>query len=323
MKILYALRRFVPVFTLGLALASCSKEPAAPAGAPQLVVGFSQIGAESEWRARETESIQKEAAKRGIELKFADAQGRQENQIKALKSFVAQGVDAILLAPQTKLGWDNALLEVQRAGIPVVLVDRGIETKDESLYATLIASDFVEEGRVIGRWLAEKTGGTCNVVELAGTVGSDPAIERAKGFAEAIAAFPGIRVLKSQPAEFTRAKGKEVMEAFLKAEGDAIQAVYAHNDDMALGALQALEEAGKKPGVDVLVLGIDAAKPAFTELVAGKLNALVECSPLLGPLAFDAVEKVLRGESVPKRTLVPDRLFDASNAAEELSKREY
>lgn len=319
MKILVVLR----VLVLGLALASCSKEPAGTTGTKKLVVGFSQIGAESEWRARETESIQREAAKRGIELKFADAQGRQENQVKALKSFVAQGVDAILLAPQTKLGWDNALEEVKRAGIPVVLVDRGIETKDEALFATLIASDFVEEGRAIGRWLGERTSGTCAVVELAGTVGSDPAIERAKGFEEAIAAFPGIRVLKSQPAEFTRAKGKEVMEAFLKSDGDAIGAVYAHNDDMALGALQALEEAGRKPGVDVLVLAIDAAKPAFTELVAGKINALVECSPLLGPLAFDAVEKVLRGESVPKRTIVPDRLFDASNAAAEFPKREY
>lgn len=306
-----------------LLLASCSPSSEPPTGEKPLVVGFSQIGAESEWRARETDSMLAEARRRGIVLKFADAQGRQENQIKALKSFVAQKVDAIVLAPQTKLGWQNALEEVKRAGIPLVLVDRGIEVQDESLYATLIASDFVEEGRMIGRWLAQKTGGECNVVELAGTVGSDPAIERAKGFAESIAAFPGIRVIKSQPAEFTRAKGKEVMEAFLKSEGDAIQAVYAHNDDMALGALQALEEAGKRPGEDVLVVAIDAARPAFTELVAGKINALVECSPLLGPLAFDAVEKVLRGEAVPKRTIVPDRLFDASNAAAELPKREY
>ncbi|MBI5434942.1 MAG: ABC transporter substrate-binding protein [Planctomycetes bacterium] len=317
------MKHLLAIVVLFLASCSPSPEPAPNGGAKKLVVGFSQIGAESEWRALETESIKQEAARRGIELKFADAQGRQENQIKALKSFVAQKVDAIVLAPQTKLGWENVLAEVARAKIPLVLVDRGIEVKDDALYATLIASDFVEEGRMIGRWLGEKTGGECRVVELAGTVGSDPAIERAKGFAEAIAAFPGVKVIKSQPAEFTRAKGKEVMEAFLKSDGDAIQAVYAHNDDMALGALQALEEAGKKPGVDVLVLAIDAAKPAFTELVAGRVSALVECSPLLGPLAFDAVEKAVRGEALSKRTEVPDRLFDASNAAAEFSKREY
>ncbi len=312
-----------------LALVACSKaDPASNASsgdatAKSLVVGFSQIGAESEWRAHETESIRTEAKKRGIELKFADAQGKQENQIKALKSFIAQKVDAIVLAPQTKTGWEPVLKEIHAAGIPLVLVDRGIDVADDSLYATLIASDFVAEGRRVGEWLAAKTNGACKLVELEGTVGSDPAIERARGFAEAIAKSPGITVLVSQPAEFTRAKGKEVMEAFIKSKGKEIQAVYAHNDDMALGAIQALEEAGMKPGSDVLVLAIDAAKPAFQELVAGKISALCECSPLLGPLAFDAVQKLARHETVEKRVVVQDRLFDATNAAAELPKREY
>lgn len=320
MRVLHAL-------PLVLAVAACGpseQDAPAPAGARRaLVVGFAQIGAESDWRSAETRSIQEEAKARGIELRMADAQQRPENQIKALKSFLAQGVDAILLAPVQETGFEPVLAEIRAAGIPVVLVDRGVAVSDEALYATLIASDFVEEGRMAARWLAEKTGGKANVVELQGTIGSAPAIDRQAGFAEELAKHPGMRVIKSQSGDFTRAKGKEVMEAFLKAEGDAIQAVYAHNDDMALGAIQALEAAGRKPGSDVLVVSIDGVRSAFDALVAGKLNATVECNPLLGPLAFDAVEKLARKEPVEKRVVVKDRLFDQSNAAAELPNRKY
>src|SRR5436309_8307182 len=170
----------------------------------RLVVGFSQIGAESGWRTAETESIRSEAAKRGVDLKFSDAQQKQENQIKALRAFVAQQVDAIILAPVVETGWEPVLREVKRAKIPVVLVDRGIKVSDDSLYATLIASDFVEEGRLAAEWLAKKLNGKGNIVELQGTPGAAPAIDRKKGFEEAIKHHPGLKIIKSQTGDFTR-----------------------------------------------------------------------------------------------------------------------
>ncbi|HNQ21822.1 MAG TPA: ABC transporter substrate-binding protein [Phycisphaerae bacterium] len=294
-----------------------------PASRP-LTVAFVQVGAESAWRTAETRSIQTEAGKRpGIELKFFDAQQKQENQIRGLKSFVAQDVDVIVLAPVVETGWEPALREAKEAGIPVVLVDRGVNVTDESLYTTLIASDFVEEGRIAGRWLAEKTGGKCSIVELQGTVGAAPAIDRKKGFEEIIAQHPEMKIIKSQSGDFTRAGGKQVMEAFIKAEGRNIQAVYAHNDDMAIGAIQALKDAGMKPGQDVLVISIDAVRAAFEAMIAGELNATVECSPLFGPLLFDTIAKIVAGEPVPKKIINQDRLFEPHEAAALIDSREY
>ncbi|MBC7692919.1 MAG: ABC transporter substrate-binding protein [Methylotenera sp.] len=299
-----------------------TKTESSPAKAA-LVVGFSQIGAESAWRSAETQSIQDEAKKRGITLKFSDAQQKQENQIKAIRAFIAQKVNAIILAPVVETGWEPVLREAKAAQIPVVLVDRGIKTSDETLYSTLIASDFVEEGRMAGQWLIKKMGGTANVVELQGTAGAAPAIDRKAGFQEAIAKSPGMKIIKSQSGEFTRSKGKEVMEAFLKSEGNKIQAVYAHNDDMALGAIQAIEEAGFKPGKDIVVISVDGVKPAFESMVAGKLNSTVECNPLLGPSAFDAIDSLVAGKTLPKKTLVKDQVFDQSNAKEVIASRAY
>ena len=306
-----------------LCLGFCFPGGAAPAAEKKLVVGFSQIGAESAWRTAETESIRSEATKRGIELKFSDAQQKQENQIKALRAFIAQKVDAIILAPVVETGWEPVLREVKRAKIPVVLVDRGVKVSDESLYATLIASDFVLEGRFAAQWLAKKLKGKGNIVELQGTPGAAPAIDRKKGFEEELAKRPGLKIIKSQSGDFTRAKGKEVMEAFLKAEGKNIQAVYAHNDDMALGAIQAIEEAGFKPGTNIVVVSIDGVKGAFEAMVAGKLNCSVECNPLLGPAAFDAVDAIRNGKELPKKTIVRDEIFDQSNAKEVIAKRKY
>ncbi len=289
----------------------------------KLVVGFSQIGAESAWRTAETESIRSEAKKRGVNLRFSDAQQKQENQIKALRAFLAQNVDAIILAPVVETGWEPVLKEIKRAKIPVVLVDRGINVSDQSLYATLIASDFVEEGRMAAAWLGRKLGGKGNIVELQGTPGAAPAIDRKKGFEEGLKALPGMKIIKSQTGEFTRSKGKEVMEAFLKAEGKNINAVYAHNDDMALGAIQAIEEAGLKPGTDIILVSIDGVKAAFEAMVAGKLNCTVECNPLLGPAAFDAVEAIKFGKEVPKKTVVKDEVFDQSVAKDVIASRQY
>lgn len=328
---------FASALTVVLGLASCGKptteptsvqsatdtnRPAATAS-KKLIVGFSQIGAESAWRTAETESIRSEATRRGVELKFSDAQQKQENQIKALRAFVAQKVDAIILAPVVETGWEPVLQEVKRMNIPVVLVDRGIKVEDESLYATLIASDFVREGRLAAEWLAKKLNGRGNIVELQGTPGAAPALDRKKGFEEGLAEFSGLKVIKSQTGDFTRAKGKEVMEAFLKAEGKKINAVYAHNDDMALGAIQAIEEAGLKPGTDVVVVSIDGVKGAFEAMVAGKLNCTVECNPLLGPAAFDAVEAIRAGKTPPKKTIVQDQVFDQSVAKDVIASRKY
>lgn len=293
------------------------------AAAQKLVVGFSQVGAESAWRTAETNSIRGEAEKRGIELKFADAQGKQANQIMAIRSFIAQKVDAIVIAPVVETGWEPVLREAQLASIPVILVDRGIEVSDESLYTTLIASDFVEEGRMAAAWLAEKLGGKGKIVELQGTTGSAPAIDRKKGFEEGLQAHPDMAIIKSQTGDFTRAKGKEVMEAFIKSDKDQINAVYAHNDDMALGAIQALEEAGMSPGKDVIVISIDGVKEAFEAMVAGKLNATVECNPLMGPILFDTIDKVRAGEQLAKYIQNKDELFDQSTAAQVIDSRAY
>ncbi|MEO7549403.1 MAG: ABC transporter substrate-binding protein, partial [Ramlibacter sp.] len=217
----------------------------------KLVIGFAQTGAESEWRTANTDSVMAAAKAAGVELKFSDAQQKQENQIKAIRSFIAQKVDVIILAPLVTTGWETVLKEAKAAKIPVITESRNVEVKDASLWATFIGSDFVEEGRRAGKWLVGRmkdSKGDVNIVELQGTVGSDPANDRKKGFEEVIKADPRFKIIRSQTADFTRSKGKEVMEAFLKAEGKKINVLYAHNDDMAIGAIQAIEEAGMKPG---------------------------------------------------------------------------
>ena len=290
----------------------------------KIVVGFSQIGAESGWRTANTESIKSEAAKRGIDLKFADAQQKQENQIKALRSFIAQDVDVIAFSPVVETGWEPVMQEIKKAGIPVVLSDRAVKVSDDSLYVTFIGSDFVEEGRRAANWLAKATNGKAVIAELVGTPGSAPAIDRKEGFEEVIAKHPDMKIVKSQSGDFTRAKGKEVMEAFLKSpDGKNITALFAHNDDMALGAIQEMEEAGIKPGKDILIVSIDGVRGAFEAMKAGKLNCTVECNPLIGPQLFDAVEAIMAKKSLPKRVQTEEGVFVQEQAAAELPKRKY
>jgi simple sugar transport system substrate-binding protein len=308
-------------------LAACSggDQPAANGSKP-IVLGFSQIGAESEWRTANTRSVQEAAQEAGITLRFSDAQQKQENQIKALRSFIAQRVDVIAFSPVVETGWETVLREAKAAKIPVILTDRAVEVGDDSLYLSLIGSDFVEEGRKAGRWLLENTKdkpGDVNIAELQGTVGSAPANDRKRGFAEVISADPRYKIIRSQTGDFTRAKGKEVMEAFLKAEGRRIQVLFAHNDDMAIGAIQAIEEAGLKPGADITIISIDGVKGAFEAMIAGKLNVSVECSPLLGPQLMAAVKDVAAGKSIPKRIVTEESVFPREVAAQELPKRKY
>ena len=315
-------RRAVLAATL---VAAAIAHPAAFAQ-KKIVLGFSQIGAESEWRTANTESIKQAAKDAGIELKFSDAQQKQENQIKAIRSFIAQKVDVIGLSPVVETGWDTVLQEAKAAHIPVILTDRAVDSKDKSLYVTFMGSDFTEEGRKAANWLEnfEKgKQGPINIVELQGTVGSAPAIDRKKGFEEVISKDSRMKIIRSQTGDFTRAKGKEVMEAFLKAEGKNINVLYAHNDDMAIGAIQAIEEAGLKPGKDITIVSIDGVKGAFEAMMAGKLNVTVECSPLLGPQLMAAVKDVVAGKPVPPRILTKEGIFPQEVAAAEFPKRKY
>ena len=266
-------------------------------------IGFSQIGSESGWRAAETTLTKQQAEERGIDLKFADAQQKQENQIKAMRSFIAQGVDAILIAPVVATGWDSVLQEAKEAEIPVVLLDRMVDSSDD-LYLTAVGSDLVHEGNVAGQWLVDELDGKdCNVVELQGTTGSSPAIDRKNGFEQAIKGHDNIKLIRSQTGDFTRTKGKEVMESFLKAEdgGKNICALYAHNDDMAVGAIQAIKEAGLKPGSDILVVSIDAVPDIFQAMAAGEANATVELTPNMAGPAFDALDAYFKDGTKPEK----------------------
>ncbi len=305
------------------AIAGAVAMPAFAAG-KKITLGFAQVGAESEWRTANTVSIKEAAKAAGINLKFSDAQQKQENQIKAIRSYIAQKVDVISFAPVVTTGWDTVLKEAKKAKIPVILTDRAIDTKDPSLYVTMIGSDFNEEGQKAGKWLLEnyKKPGDVNIVELQGTVGSAPAIERKKGFEEVIKADPRFKITRSQTGDFSRAKGKEVMEAFLKTDKN-IQVLFAHNDDMAIGAIQAIEAAGLKPGQDIIIVSIDAVKGAFEAMMAGKLNVTVECNPQLGPQLMTAVKEVLAGKEQPKWVKTKEGVFPMETAAKEFPNRKY
>jgi ABC-type sugar transport system substrate-binding protein len=314
-----------PVLRRALLLAGLALAYSAQASKP-LVMGFSQVGAESEWRTANTASVKSAAQAAGIQLKFADAQQKQENQVKAIRSFIAQKVDVIAFSPVVESGFETVLREAKAAKIPVILTDRAVKVSDPSLYVTFIGSDFVEEGRKAARWVLDqaKDGRALNIAELQGTVGSAPAIDRKKGFEEVLKANTKLQIIRSQSGEFTRAKGKEVMEAFLKVkDGKKIDLLYAHNDDMAIGAIQAIEEAGLKPGKDILIASIDGVRGAFEAMKAGKLNVTVECNPLLGPQLMQLAKDVVAGKAVPKRVTVEEGVYTADQAAKELPNRKY
>src|SRR3984893_15581973 len=288
-----------------------------PASAGQITVGFSQIGSESGWRAAETSVSKQEAAKRQVNFKIADAQQKQENQIKAIRSFIAQGLDAIFLAPVVATGWDTVLKEAKEAKIPVVLLDRDIDPANKDLYLTAVPSDSVQEGKLAGEWLVKTVGSKpCNVVELQGTVGASVATNRKKGFEAGIAGHSNINIIRSQTGDFTRAKGKEVMESFIKAEGGGknICAVYAHNDDMMVGAIQAIREAGLKPGQEILTVSIDAVPDIFKAMAAGEADATIELTPNMAGPAFDAIIAYkTKGTMPPKWIQTESRLYTAAD----------
>ncbi|GGK78295.1 ABC transporter substrate-binding protein [Streptomyces flaveus] len=317
-------------------LAACAKEDegsstssSGGSGGKKLTLGFSQVGSESGWRSANTDSVKASAKEAGYKLQFSDAQQKQENQISAIRGFIAQKVDVIAFSPVVVTGWDAVLKEAKAKKIPVVLTDRSVETSDESLYVTLVGSDFTDEGRRAARILEkvlEKAGhkGAVKIAQLEGTTGAAPAIERAKGFKEVMDADhkDDWKIVVSQTGDFTRAGGKQVMAAFLQSNPD-IDVLFAHNDDMGIGAIQAIEAAGKKPGKDILIVTVDGVKDGFVAMSEGKINAIVECNPLLGPQLMEVVQKVKDGETVERWIKTKESDFMQDQAKEALPTRKY
>ncbi|QPC83852.1 ABC transporter substrate-binding protein [Phototrophicus methaneseepsis] len=313
--------KFVLISVLALALLVPTAFAQVDPSGSGLTIGFAQVGSESAWRTAFSEAVIAEAEARGINLLFSDGQQRQENQIAAIRSFIAQGVDAIILAPVVETGWDEVLQEAADNDIPVVIVDRNV-TADRSLWVTRVSSDFVHEGRLAAAWLAQATAGDCDIVELQGTVGSSAALDRQQGFNEVIALFDNMEIVLTQSGDFTRTGGKEVMESFLNTMDPAdICAVWAHNDDMLIGATQAMEEAGIDPGDDILTISVDAIPDIFLAMAEGKANATVELSPNMGGPAFDAVVAYLNGETLPDWIPVAGGIYFPDTAMEEYEAR--
>jgi galactofuranose transport system substrate-binding protein len=314
-------------------LAACAKKSnsgssagsGASAGSKKIVLGFSQVGAESGWRTANTKSIKDSAAAAGIDLKFSDAQQKQENQISAIRSFIQQKVDVISFSPVVVSGWDTVLKEAKAAKIPVVLTDRAVDTTDPSLYVTLVGSDFHAEGVRAGHMMEKVLQGhtgPINLAQLEGTTGSAPAIERTKGFKEVMDTHPDWKLVVTQSGDFTRAGGKQVMQAFLQAHPQ-INALFAQNDDMGIGAIQSIEAAGKKPGTDIKIVTVDAIHDGFVAMSQGKINGLVECNPLLGPQLMDTIKKVLAGQTLDKWIVTKEQDFTQDQAAAVLPTRQY
>jgi len=326
------MKKFGKVLVLFIAvLMAFSLIGCAQKGGKTWTVGFSQIGSESEWRTADTVSVQTAIGEDPtLVLVYSDAQQKQENQIKALRSFIARKVNVIVFTALVETGYGPVLKEAQDAKIPVIMIDRDVAKEDQKYRLTIMGSDFVKEGEKAGTWLAEflkkkgKDDGkkTVNIVELQGTTGSAPAIERKTGFETIMKDHPNWKVSRSQTGNFTSTEGKQVMEAFLKAD-KKIDVLYAHNDQMALGAIQAIKEAGLKPGKDITIVSVDAVKGAFEAMVKGELNCSVECSPLLGPQAVQAIRDLRDGKKLPARIYTIEGIFDETNAAEALPTRQY
>ena len=312
------------VGAVALAMTGCASDNGGTGGGDGdelITVGFAQTGSESGWRSANTESLKEALSEEnGFELIFNAADNKQEAQIAAVRSFINQGVDAIVIAPITVDGWDDVLTEAKDAGIPVILEDRTVSASDD-LYASWVGLDFEQEGKTAGEWAVENADGS-NLVILEGTTGSSAALDRATGWGAATDGS-GINVLDSQTGDFTRDGGKKVMEGFLQKYGSDINLLFAHNDDMGLGALDAITAAGLVPGTDIRIVSIDAVHDGMQALADGKFNFIVECNPLLGEKVADLVKKVVAGEDVPKTEIVPDGAFTQEDAIELLPTRPY
>ena len=286
------------------AMTSCAKQPESDKKS-SVVVGFSQLGAESSWRIANTESMEKAAKEAGFGLMMENANQKQEKQIDAIRSFIAYQVDVIVFSPIVESGWENILKEALNSGIPVILMDRMISNPEENFYTTYVGADFYAEGRRAGEYLIRKANAInaerMNIVEISGTIGSTPMRDRQRGFMDAIKDDPRFNVIDSICGDFLRSMGGECMEYMLYKHGaDAIDVIYSHNDSMTLGVLDVLEQKNIQPGKDIILITVDGEKEAVDALKAGKINCVVQCTPDLGPSVMELVRKLKAGEQVPR-----------------------
>lgn len=283
-------------------------------------IGFSQMEYNNPWRIAETNSIKEAAAKRGYGLIYTDAKGQVSKQIEDVKYLISQKVNVLILAPREFEGLAPALQIAKKAKVPVILIDREAQGVPGVDYLTLIASDFIWEGEQAAIWLAKASKGQANIVELTGTPGSSVARDRSLGFQRVLQRYPGMKIIASKSGDFARIPGQKAMEEIIQATKEPISAVFAHNDEMAIGAIQALKAAGITPGKDVVLVSCDGERDALKAIIAGELGATVECSPFFGPKVFDVIERYLSGAQIPPRIIVEDRFFDISNAKEFIDK---
>lgn len=309
-----------------IALGGCNRKPAdgttttngGENSGGKKTIAFAQTETDGPWRIAESNSMKDEAAKRADKYEFVttNAQGKTPKQVSDVEDLIARKVSAIFLAPREAEGFSSTFQAAKAAKIPVILIDREATGTAGTDFVTVIKSDFVKEGQRAGEWLAKQTNGKAGIVELKGTTGSSVANDRSKGFMDEIGKHGEMKIVASQDGNFTRAEGQKVMENIIQAKGKEITAVYAHNDEMALGAIAALKAANMNPGKDVMVISIDGQKSALQAIIAGEMNATVECNPRFGPIAFDTLEKFMKGEKLPAQIINEDRFFDATNAAQ-------
>jgi galactofuranose transport system substrate-binding protein len=320
------IRAFLSVLCI-LAVSSCGAGRPDQRRAGPVVLGYSQLGDESTWRTQNSRSITSAAEKAGIKIMFDDAMQKPENQIKAIRSFIAYKVDVIAFSPLVEKGWDTVLGEARAAGIPVIIVDRMIETADESLYTCALCSDFNLEGRRAGEFLLRKfqdPGRRVNIVELGGTADSTPAIGRYEGLRQVISAHPNFRVIFSEDGDFMLSKGREIMKKVLTryAPGD-IDVLYSHNDDMTFGAIEVMQEAGISPGRDIAIISVDATQRIINELKEGAVNCVIECNPNSGPQVMEIARRIVAGEKVAKRVFIKETVFDEYSDLARIPDRGY
>ena len=309
-----------------LGLSGCGKK-AEPAEEPKLLLGFSQLGSESSYRIGNTKDIEEQAAARGISLMVKNANQKQENQIADIRSLIAYRVDVIAFSPIVEEGWDTVLTEARNAGIPVILVDRTIQTKDESLYAGRIGSDFYREGVMAAEYLIRKAEqmekDRINIVEIRGTENSTPMKQRQQGFMDTISGDPRMHVLDSMDGDFLRSRGAECMRELLNTYGDQIDAVFSHNDEMTIGALPEIEKAGFVPGKDILLISIDGGQDAIDILKEGRINCIVECTPKLGSILMETAMKLKKGEPVERLIHPEEQVFTDEMDLSRIAPRGY
>ena len=324
-------KKFVSALLTATMVCGMSVVPAVGVAAADdtITVGFSQVGAESDWRTANTESMKSTfSEENGYNLIFDDAQQKQENQLTAIRNFIQQEVDYILLAPVTETGWDTVLQEAKDADIPVIIVDRMVDVSDDSLYTTWIGTDSLLEGRKAAEWLNAYTTAKgidakdVNIVDIQGTIGSTAQIGRSKGLEEGVDKY-GWNLLAQQSGEFTQAKGQEVMESMLK-QYDNINVVYCENDNEAFGAIDAIEAAGKTVGSDIangeiMVMSFDTTNAGLTDTLAGKIACDVECNPLHGPRAEELIKALEAGEEVQKLNYVDEEIFAADDTVDKVT----